>query len=122
MTDTPEATEVGSEILAAFHMMWNSFPHSVMLLKKTREIVAVNKAASDKGVLTCAKCFRLGGRDEVHKGCKANEALELGIAQRTVAHNRETNRVMDAYWLPVAAGEDLYLHFAVNIDLDQATT
>ncbi len=121
MTDTPETTDVGSEIITAFHMMWDSFPHSVMLLKKTREIVATNKTAQDKGVPTCAKCFQRGGRDEIHKGCKADEALDLGTAQRTVAHNRETNRVMDAYWLPVAAGEDLYLHFAVNIDLNLPT-
>lgn len=121
MTDTADTTAVGSEILAAFHMMWDSFPHPVMLLKKTRDVVATNKAATDRGMPTCSKCFQLGGRDEVHEGCKANEAIEKGVAQRTVAHNKETNRVMDAYWLPVAAGQDLYLHFAINIDLDRSS-
>ena len=121
MTDTPQDTAVDSEIVAAFQMMWDSFPHPVMLLKKTREVVAANKAARDRGVPTKLKCFQLGGRDEIHEGCKANQAIDEGIAQRTVAHNKETNRVMDAYWLPVAAGQDLYLHFAINIDLDRST-
>ncbi len=121
MTETSGNTAAGGDIVAAFHMMWDSFPHSVMLLKKTREVVAANQVARDKGVPTQVKCFQLGGRDEIHNGCRANQAVEEGVAQRTIFHNKKTNRVMDAYWLPVAAGEELYLHFAINIDLDRPT-
>ena len=47
MADTPEATDVGREIIAPFHMMWNNFPHSVMRLKKIHEIVATNTTEQD---------------------------------------------------------------------------
>lgn len=120
MTNSPENPSVSNEVIEAFHMMWDSFPHPVMLLKKTRDIVAVNKVAEEKGVPTNLKCFQLGGKTEIHDGCKANKAVEEGVAQRMVAHNKDANRVMDAYWLPVSAEKDIYLHFAIDIDLDRS--
>ena len=100
-------------------MMWDMFPHPVLLLKKNSDIVAVNKLAKERGVRTGGKCFRLVGQTEIHDGCKANEALEKGVAQRTVSYYREdTSRLMDAYWLPVLTEKDLYVHFAItDIDL-----
>ena len=31
------------ELIKAFHVMWNGFPEAVMVIKKDREIIAVNK-------------------------------------------------------------------------------
>jgi hypothetical protein len=63
----------------------------------------------------------LGGQiDEIHAGCKANQAVEEGVAQRAVHYDKDTNRVTDAYWLPVLTEKDLYIHFAVSIDLNRS--
>ncbi len=102
------------------NMMWDNFPHHVMLLKKCRDIVAVNKLAQERGVPTNGRCYQLGGQTEIHAGCKANQAVEEGVAQRMVHYNKDANRVMDAYWLPVSAEKDLYVHFGIDIDLNRS--
>jgi len=110
-------TGVSAKTIEAFHAMWGNFPHTVLLLKKSREIVAVNKKAEGRGFVPCAKCFQVSGKEEIHAGCKGNLALEEGTAQRKVTYNKETGRVSDAYWLPVPTEKDLFLHFAVYTDL-----
>ena len=35
------------ELIKAFHVMWNGFPEAVMVIKKDREIIAVNKKAAE---------------------------------------------------------------------------
>jgi len=117
MTETVTNSDVSNETIAAFHMMWDQFPHPVLLLKKCRDIIAINKRAEEVGVRVGRKCYRLTGNNEIHEGCKANQALAEGAAQRMVSHNKDTNRLMDAYWLPVPDGEDVYLHFAIEIDV-----
>ncbi len=111
---TPQGNPGGiDKVVEAFHMMWDSFPHSVMLLKKSREIVAVNKAGAERGVRPGAKCYELAGKTEIHAGCKANTALEENTAQRSVSYGKESKRITDAYWLPVSKEHQLYLHFAI---------
>ncbi len=117
MVNIQENLGVRIETIEAFHMMWDNFPHPVLLLKKSREIVAMNKCAQERGYLACGKCFERGGKTEIHAGCLANTALELGEPQRKVSYNKATNRITDGYWLPVPDEKDLYLHFAVYIDL-----
>ena len=38
------------ELIQAFHVMWNDFPEAVMIIKKDREIIAVNSKAADFGL------------------------------------------------------------------------
>ncbi len=121
MTNSPENFGISNETIEAFHTMWDTFPQPVMLLLKCRDIVAVNKYGQEKGVPTTGRCYQLGGQvDEIHAGCKANQAVEEGVAQRSVHYNKDTNRVMDAYWLPVLTEKDLYMHFAINTDLNRS--
>ena len=115
MADVQEKSGVDSRTIEAFHMMWDSFPHVVLLLRKTREIVAANKRAEEKGFHRGAKCFQIAGQTEIHAGCKANTALEEGVCQRAINYNKDTGRVMDAYWLPIPTENDLYVHFAIDI-------
>ncbi len=117
MKDSRENSGVSDGTIEAFHMMWDMFPHPGFLLKKNRDIVAVNKLAKERGVRTGGKCFQLTGKTEIHEGCKANKALEEGVAQRAVSYREGTSRVMDAYWLPVLTEKDLYVHFAIDINL-----
>jgi len=117
MIDSRENPGSSDGTIKAFHMMWDIFPHPVLLSKKNRDIVAVNKLAKERGVRTGGKCFRLGSKAEIHDGCKANEALEKSVAQRAVSYREGTSRVMDTYWLPVLTEKDFYVHFAIDIDL-----
>jgi hypothetical protein len=100
-------------------MMWDMFPHSVLLLKKNRDIVAVNKKAQERGVRAGGKCFQLGDKSktEIHTGCKANVALEKGMAERSVSYREGATRVTDTYWIPVAMEKDLFMHFTIATDL-----
>jgi len=113
MADSIGNSGVSNETIEAFHMMWDKFPWVVLLNKKNRDIVAANKVAEEMGYHPGEKCFHVAKSTEIHASCKANEALEKGVAQRSVSYNKETNQVMDAYWVPVSAEQDLYVHFAL---------
>jgi hypothetical protein len=116
MTDKHENKDV-IKIVEAFHLMWDQFPQVVLLLRKSREIVAANKEAEKFGFHPGLKCYQVVGQNEIHAGCKANLALQDNTAQRSIIFNKEKNRVSDAYWLPVSPENDLYLHFTVYIKL-----
>jgi hypothetical protein len=113
----PQANPGVNQVVEAFHMMWDNFPHVVLLLKKSREIVATNKEGTKRGFLPGAKCYEVAGKTEIHATCRANVALEENTAQRSVNYNKAANRVTDAYWLPVSPETGLYVHFAVYINL-----
>ena len=38
------------EIIRAFHLMWDGFPEPILLIRKSREIVAANKKAEAFGI------------------------------------------------------------------------
>ncbi len=111
---------VSREVIEAFHMMWDNFPHTALLLKKSREIVAANKSATSKGALPGKKCYELQGDCAIHAGCKGNLALEQDTAQHTVTYNKSTNTLMDAYWMPVSKKDGLFLHTAWFMNLSKA--
>lgn len=105
-----------AKVIEAFHMMWDNFPQVVLLLKKSREIVAANKFAEEKSFHAGLKCYQVVGQEEIHASCKANLALAENKPQRSTMYDKEKNRVSDAYWLPIP-GSDLYLHFTVYVKL-----
>ncbi len=114
-TSNQRNSDINPETLRAFHMMWDAFPFVVMLLKKNRTIVALNRLARDLGIQPGMKCYELTGVKEPHKECLANAALEEGITKRTVAYIDLFKQVMDTYWIPVQGEKDLYIHFNIDI-------
>lgn len=118
MSESHEILGVSKNTIEAFHLMWDYFPHGVMLLKKNRDIVAVNKRTRERGIKEGTKCYQIGGQTEIHKYCLANKALETRITQRLVNHDKTKGRITDTYWVPLATEDGLYLHFMVNIDLE----
>lgn len=119
MKDSPKNWEVSDNTIEAFHLMWDSFPHPVMLLQKCRDIVAINKKAEEVGRPATGQCFQMSGATEIHGVCKANQAVEEGIAQRTLRFDEDKNMLTDVYWLPLSAEEDLYLHFAIRTNIKE---
>ena len=64
------------KVIESFHMMWDNFPDPVMLIKKSRDIYAVNKKAASLGLTTGIKCSSIGA-PEKHKGCLCNPLTKL---------------------------------------------
>ena len=40
-----------AEVIKAFHLMWDNYPESAMLIDKKRNIIAANKVAPSTGCL-----------------------------------------------------------------------
>ena len=118
MAGNPEQTSsaIDPDILKAFHLMWDAFPSSALLVRRNRSIVACNQAAINKGLAVGMKCYQLTS-DGVHSFCKANAALDNGIAERSVGYRAGSQKVNDSYWLPIAGEKDLFVH--VTIDISQ---
>lgn len=109
---------VDTKIVEAFQLMWGNFPEPVMLVHKSREILAVNKACSQAGGVVGIKCSSIG-TPEQHKRCRANQAL--ASQQATYVKSETNGKVVIGYWIPVEGNPDIYVHFGVGttIDYDQ---
>ena len=108
-------SDIDQSTIDAFHKMWDTFPSMVMLLKKDRTILALNKVGRDLGIEPCIKCYQMAGRKGIHEGCKADLALGAGDAERSVSYIEKTKKVLDSYWLPITGEKDVYIHFATDI-------
>ena len=87
MATNPEQinSAINPDVLKAFHLMWDVFPSSALLVTRDRTIQACNQWQIEKGLGVGMKCFQLSS-DGVHKHCKANAALNEGVAQQTVVY------------------------------------
>ena len=100
-----------NEIIQAFHLMWDNFPEAVMITQKSREIIAVNKAAEKIGLKVGIKCSSVG-KPENHKGCQLNRAVD---------ENKPVYITYDAafgkaygYWIPISEKPEWVIHFGVG--------
>jgi hypothetical protein len=107
-------TAINPDILKAFHLMWDAFPSSAMLVMRNRTIQACNQAATDKGLAVGMKCFQLTS-DKVHNFCRANAALDNGVAEQSVGYRAASKKVNNSYWLPIAGEKDLFVHVTIDI-------
>ena len=105
---------IKTELVTAFHWMWDAFPTHAMLVTRDRTIQACNHAAAARGLRPGMKCFQLSA-DRIHKHCKANAALEEGAGQQTVVYSQVTKRVNNSFWLPIEGEKDLFVHVVIDI-------
>lgn len=101
-----------ANIIEAFEFMWGNFPEPVMLVHKTREILAVNKACRNTGRVVGKKCSSIGS-SEKHKRCLADTALESNRAAFSKSEVR--GKTIISYWVPVSGYTDIYIHFSVRV-------
>lgn len=106
--------QISDEVFKSFHLFYDNFPFPVMLIHKDRTILAVNTTAEQEGLSTGVRCMDTGKREH-HEGCLANQALAEQTAKRLVGYFEPREAVLDAYWVPLAGSDDLYLHFAHDI-------
>lgn len=98
------------EVIKAFHMMWDEYPSSVYLLRKNRDVVAINKAATRVGRNTGEKCYKKNG--SLCSWCKAHKMIETNESLREVV--KAHGLIFDSYWIPVP-NTDLFVHFGNDI-------
>ena len=100
-----------NEIIAAFHAMWDNFPEGVVITQKSREIVAVNKAAAKYGLTAGIKCSSIG-KPENHKGCQCDKAVETGEPQ-ICTYEGQFGKAY-GYWIPIPEKPEWIIHFGVG--------
>ena len=76
-----EQTAIPQALSSNFHLFWDNFPFPVMLVRKDRTIVDLNKAGAALGCVPGARCVDIGKKED-HKGCLANVALKEQTAQQ----------------------------------------
>ncbi|EHJ47992.1 hypothetical protein DFW101_1986 [Solidesulfovibrio carbinoliphilus subsp. oakridgensis] len=111
-----EQPVVPQHVIDAFHMMWGPFPEVVMLLHKSRVILAVNDVAHAAGVPLGVRCSSLNPENKTDGHCRQCRALEaLRSGGPLEAFSVAGGKRMKAYWLPLKEAPDVYVHFGVSI-------
>ena len=106
------------EIIRAFHLMWDNFPESVVITQKSREIVAVNKKATEYGLKPGMKCSSVG-KPENHKGCQCDKAVDTGEPQ-ICTYEGQFGKAY-GYWIPITEKPEWVIHFGVGYAFDYPT-
>jgi len=113
-------------------LLIDSLPHTAMLIRKDRTIIAANKMAEEAGAIVGGNCWQEFGKcqfiSEEHKiyidkhnkipdghtqcyFCNADEALKS--RSRVNIEVNAWDRIWDTYWVPL--DEETYLHYAIDI-------
>ena len=100
-----------AEVIKAFHLMWDNYPESAMLIDKKRNIIAANKIAPSTGRIEGNKCALVEPLEQ-HKGCLAEEAWEKGEA----SYRKKVGKLGDvvSFWVPIDGFPDYLVHFSVG--------
>jgi len=110
---------VDQNVIDAFQMMWGQFPEPVMLLHKSRTILAVNDVARTAGVPLGVKCSSLNPANKGDHHCKQCKAVQALRAKAPVVETSLAGeRHVKGYWIPLKEYEDVYVHFGVTITED----
>lgn len=107
--------EVKPEVLRAFEMMWGLHPSPVLLIHKSREVLAVNQAATSLGVAAGIRCYSLYPSDKPCPGCLANKALNQCKGIRETAYAPSRKLFIDGFWIPVIGEPEVYVHYGNDI-------
>jgi hypothetical protein len=102
-------------VLDSFQTMWGPFPEPVMLIHKTRTILAVNDCARTMGIPTGSKCAALdpeGSGGVQCKSCKADLAFRTG--KTVCAEESLGDKTIIGYWMPLKEVPDVYVHFGIG--------
>lgn len=102
---------IEQSVIDAFRAMYDHYPESVMLIHKSREIIAVNPAGASIGREPGMRCSQLQPLIS-HAGCMADEAIRTGKA--TWRKKRGPNGDVISFWLPVDGYPDCLIHFSVG--------
>ncbi|MFO7569327.1 MAG: hypothetical protein R6W75_05975 [Smithellaceae bacterium] len=102
------------EIRKSFRLMWDGFPHPVLLVEQNRNIVDVNESARNLGAPVGVRCRDISPYPQkCKKHCLADKALASGSSERMIS--RQGNKISATYWIPLKTKQDdLYVHFVME--------
>ena len=107
---------VEQRILDSFQTMWGPFPEPVMLIHKTRTILAVNDFARAMGIPAGSKCSGLNpeaiGDHEHCSRCQADLAFKTG--ETVCTEESVAGKTIIGYWMPLKEIPDVYVHFGIG--------
>ncbi|MDR1396578.1 MAG: hypothetical protein LBJ14_02430 [Desulfarculales bacterium] len=113
-----EGPRLPDHVIAAFHLMWDNFPENATLVHKSRQVLAVNKAAEKTGIcLPGTNCARIGSQP--HQGCLADKALAAGEARYVHIPLPDGEAVV--FWIPLAGRSEYFLHFSIGLSMNYKT-
>lgn len=100
-----------SEVIKAFHIMFDNYPESAMLIDRERNIIAVNKIAPSTGRTEGIKCAAVQPLEQ-HKGCKLNAAIET----TETTYRKKIGALGDvvSFWVPIDGCPEYFVHFSVG--------
>lgn len=111
ITARKQAEEALSQKARHIQQIMDSLPCFAMILNSKREIMALNKVASEMGGVIGKQCFAImNPLGKVCSWCKADEALESNEFKNIQTWGG--NLFWDIYWVPLEDG--LYLHFVFD--------
>ncbi len=98
-------------VIQAFHLMFDNYPESAVLLDKERNIIATNKIAPSTGRVEGIRCSTVQPLEQ-HKGCKLSEAIE----SNETAYRKKVGALGDvvSFWVPITGFPDYFVHFSVG--------
>ena len=99
------------DVIKAFHLMFDNYPESAMLIDKERNVLAVNKIAPSTGRVAGIKCATVQPLEQ-HKGCKLNQAL----SSKEATYRKKTGTLGDvvSFWVPIDGYPDYFVHFSIG--------
>jgi hypothetical protein len=100
------------QVISAFDMMWGKYHEPVRLIHRSFTIIAVNEACQAAGGVTGVKCNTTN--PELHKGCKAMEALKSN--QPKIVVSERDGIQWTSFWIPVSGVPDYYIHFTNGLN------
>jgi len=110
---------IDQNVLDSFQMMWGQFPEPVMLLHKSRTILAVNDAGRTAGIPLGIKCSSMNPANEGDHHCKQCKATQALRGKTPVVETVKLGeRHVKSYWIPLKDFEDVYVHLGVTITED----
>lgn len=83
-----------------------------MLIKRSRDIIAVNPKCAEFGAKVGTKCSSYGGL-EMHRGRRCNEAVDEAKCV-AVTYEGPSGKAY-GYWVPVATKPEWIIHFNVGL-------
>ena len=98
------------KMIEMFHAMYDNFPTRARLIRKNREVLAVNKIAEAEGLRAGVRCVDQPP-PEAHRFCRANQALK---EHRGKFYFAEDGTVM--FWAPLEGCDDVYVHGSLHKD------
>jgi len=113
--DQEKKQKQSADICKSFRLMWDGFPHPVLLIQKNRKILDANQSARDLGVPAGIRCRDISpDPDKCKNYCQADAALERGKPKRLLS--RQNGKFSATYWIPLnQVSGGLYLHFVVDL-------